>query len=635
MIVFPDHQRTVTSELCQFFDGFREREPLSVLDWALKWRYIAKGVSPKPGKYTLDNGPYQGAPQQSFTDPTVQVTVMMWASRLGKTEVINNLDGYIVDHDPKGILVVYPTLDSATKWSKKFFMPMVKATPRLRGKIKSSRTRDSDSTILSKSFIGGAIDAIGTNSPSGFRQIQAPVVRADEIDAMEDGKEGDPITLAFRRADNYSDSIQVLASTPTVKGASRIESWMEKSDYQMWFCPCVECGRHQVLKWAQVQWPDDQPEEARYVCEFQDCQHAHTDEERIEMVRNGEWRPTRPFRGVRGYWLNGINTLFEPKKGFVSKLHQMAQEFLDAKYSDNPQETMRVWVNTFLAETWAEKSHRIEAEPLLARREAYGKTLPEQACIITAGVDIQEDRIEAQAIAWGEGEESWPIDYQVFMGKTSNPAGGAWLELDRWLQETYEHPLGISLGIERTCIDTGKFPDAGYAFSFARQLRGVYVVKGIKGVGLPVMTLPKKSGIKKVRLWMVSTNTAKSLIYSRLQQLERGAGYIHFPFDREPAFQAEYFRQLTSEQVVEKKRMGKTYNDFEEHGRNEALDTFVYALGALKMRDTNFAKIAQRLKDQAAEARVEQQPVKKPVPKPQSDDRGGGFVGGFRRGGRW
>jgi phage terminase large subunit GpA-like protein len=275
------------SEIAQFCDSFRPREKLSVCAWALKHRYLAKGVTSKPGKYSLDAGPYQREPQESFTDPEVMITVLMWASRTGKTECLNNLDGYVIHHDPKAILKVYPTLDSAAKWRKEFFNPMITATPVLREKI-NIKSRHSDNTMLALRFPGGNISSIGTNSPSGFRQIQAPVVECDEIDAMEDGKEGDPITLAFKRADNYSDSIQVLSSTPTTRGYSRIESWLDKSDFRQWFCPCAKCGMMQVLKWSQVQWPEDDPKNARYICEAEGCRHAHTDQERMGMIREGE-----------------------------------------------------------------------------------------------------------------------------------------------------------------------------------------------------------------------------------------------------------------------------------------------------------------------------------------------------------
>lgn len=142
---------------------------------------------------------------------------------------------------------------------KRVFTPMIKATPKLHGKIAEPRSRDANNTILAKQFPGGKISGIGSNSPTGFRQIQARVVLCDEIDAYENGAEGDPISLAFRRSDNYSNSIQVLSSTPTLRGVSRIEAWLERSDKRNWFCPCPSCGHYQVLTWGQVKWEKINP----------------------------------------------------------------------------------------------------------------------------------------------------------------------------------------------------------------------------------------------------------------------------------------------------------------------------------------------------------------------------------------
>src|SRR6185369_13007014 len=162
---------------------------LAVWAWAELRRRMGRNITARPGRYRVATAPYQKEWQESFTARDVQVTVLYVAKRLGKTESINNLHGSQMEQSPRNILHVMPTLDSAKKWSKQFLMPMVKSTPALRNLIKDSRQKDANNTILSKEFPGGAISAIGANSPSGFRQVQAPVVTCDEVDAMENGPE--------------------------------------------------------------------------------------------------------------------------------------------------------------------------------------------------------------------------------------------------------------------------------------------------------------------------------------------------------------------------------------------------------------------------------------------------------------
>ena len=108
---------------------------LNVWQWAEMRRRLSKEVSAVTGSYRVATAPFQREPQEAFTSEEVQTTVLRWGKRLGKTEMINNLHGSIIEQNPRNILVVYPTLDSAKKWSKQFFTPLIRSTPALRDKI--------------------------------------------------------------------------------------------------------------------------------------------------------------------------------------------------------------------------------------------------------------------------------------------------------------------------------------------------------------------------------------------------------------------------------------------------------------------------------------------------------------------
>jgi phage terminase large subunit GpA-like protein len=566
----------------------------NVWEWAEARRRLSKEVTPKPGKYKTENTPFQRKPQESFTDSAVQVTVLMWASRLGKTEMINNLDGYLIDNDPSGILVVYPKIDSAKKWSKEFFTPMVKATPCLRGKIRAARLKDADNTVLSKRFPGGKISAIGANSPSDFRQIQARAVQCDEIDAMETTVEGDPITLAFKRADNYPNSIQVLSSTPTIKGFSRIETWMNRSDFQMWFCPCPKCGEFQVLKWDQVKYNKEKPEEAYYECESFNCKAKLNDDDRVAMVKAGEWRGTQPFKGIRGYWLNGLNSTMPAKKGYVSKMHQFVGEYLESV--EQGKEALRVWENTFLSKTYEEECDSLEATPLLKRREDYTLGLmPDEAMLITCGVDVQKDRLELEFVAWAKGEESWGLGYHVIPGNpyTDKP----WKALDELLStKKWAKADGMEFMVAATAIDTGNFAKPVYAYCRPRYAKRIFAIKGVGGPGKPVVGNFSRANRGKVILYPIGTDTAKSTIYGYLK-LSEGPGFMHYSRLEAFGYGEDYFKGLTSEKIVVTYHFGHPRKRFEkpDHARNEPLDTRVYALGALHILQPDWILLTKNL----------------------------------------
>jgi len=579
--------------------AFSETDELTVWQWAERYRRLGKDVTALPGAYRVSNTPYQREPQESFTDRDVQSTVLWWGSRLGKTETLNNLEGYVAEHDPSSVLVVYPTLDSAKKWSKEFFTPMVNATPKLRGRIREAKSRDSNNTILSKHFPGGKISAIGANSPSGFRQIQARVVICDEIDAMENGAEGDPVTLAFKRADNYSDSIQVLSSTSTIKGFSRIEKAYLQSDQRKWFVACPKCGADQLLVFSQVHWPGREifeinpqahadacdPEKAHYNCSH--CQTELSDTDRVAMVKAGKWRATAPFRGVRGYWLNGLNTTFPAKKGFKTKLHQMAQEYMTARLEGD--ESMQVWTNTFLTESYEPADSTIPLDPLYKRREEYThELLPPKIVLLVAGVDVQSDRIEMEVSGFGDGEEWWGVEFVRILGNPSTPE--PWRVLSEALCKLYTHPLYGPMRVKIAFVDSGYLQASVFRIVRNWEQRRIqepghredplmFAVKGVSGECPIAPRLHSRSNAARAAVCRVGVDMAKDELHARIKLVFPGPKYLHFPM----AYELEWFQQLLAEKPYYELRKGKVvkvWKKANKQDRNEALDIRVYSLAA-------------------------------------------------------
>ena len=630
---------------------------LTVWEWAEKFRKLPKEVTARPGRYRTDTAPYQREPQEVLTDQNVSTVVMQWASRLGKSEVMMNLQGYTVCHNPRNILVVYPTKESAEKWSKQFFAPMIRYTPELKRLIAPARSRDSGNTIFNKEFPGGTIGVIGANSASAFRQIQAPVIICDEIDTYGDTSEGDPVTLAFKRAENYPDSIQVLASTPTYKNASRIESWYEKSDQRKWHVQCTHCRGWQVLAWNQVLWETGKPESACIVCSI--CQAKLTDEERVAAVMGGQWRATAPFRGIAGFWLNGLNSPFPPKKGFANKLHQFAAEFLEAKSQGS--EALKVWTNTFLAETWQDESDKVDPLGLMSRAEKYGPEIPDGCWMLLAGVDVQLDRLEAEIVGYGEGEETWAIEFRQFFGNPERDA--VWNDLDAWLSAPRRHVNGAEMRVAACAVDCGYKTKRVLEFCKARQSRRIWAVKGTSTAGAPLVARPKVHSTGRIQIFAVGTDAAKEQLFSRVMLTEPGPRYCHFKIGH--GYDEEWFRQLTAEEVVTWKKNGFIQRVWKKvRARNEALDIRVYISAVYEVLQPAMKKIREQVErnadisrasdewkgkvyslnpdlknapaanqtpPQAAPAKLDVPQVAKPVARPFVRPSGGGFVTGGRR----
>jgi phage terminase large subunit GpA-like protein len=604
---------------------FFQPPPLMTVDeWADSHREMSRISNAKGGKWRTRC--YQREILREMTNRTVRSVVVVGAAQtVGKTELHLNLIGRTIHLNPGPILFVLSSIEMAERISKKRVAPMMRDTSALTPLCGEMKSRKSNSTIRAKEFPGGALNIAGANTPNDLCSDPIRDVQIDEVDRCQEaaGKEGDIITLAEQRQETFGEeAFSLYTSSPSGKkprpigdkqpdGVSKILMLYDESDKRMWHCPCQKCGHKQTLRWSQVDFSvQGTRTDPRYICDK--CGYAHTDAERITMIEAGEWIASAPFNGRRGYFLSGIYSLSKPQRGVANRMVQMVQDFLRAKRRGK--EALRAWINTFLCECMEDEDAGVQPEwdKVFVKRETFGSgVVPDGVLMLSAGVDVQQGdknkngRLEVQVIGFGEDEEAWPLHYEVIPGDPEHPS--TWRQLDHFLESHRAMTAnGRELIIERCAIDTGHAADAVYSFAQPRSIRvvggqtqRVVAVKGIKGIGLPVMNLPRKSGVKKTRLWLVSTNTAKLWIYGQLAKVTKGQPVIHFPNDRAPMFTEEYFRQLTSEPTQERFKNGLYYTEFlEPTGPNEALDTFVYAFAGLKLAVPQWAVL--KLRAQAA-----------------------------------
>jgi len=550
----------------------------------------------------------------AISDPTLRDIVVVAGAQVGKTEMLLNVIGFHIHHDAAPILLVQPTLEMAQAFSKDRLAPMLRDTPALKYKVKDPRSRDANNTTTHKVFTGGHISLVGSNSAAGLASRPIRVVLCDEVDRYPSsaGSEGSPILLARKRSATFHNRKMVMVSTPTNKGASMIESQYEESDKRQYFVPCEDCGTVQTLKWSQVQWEKDRPETAFYSCEA--CGSVWDDPKRNRAVRKGEWVATADDTGIAGFHING---LYSP----WTMMADAVRDFLVAKKAPD---TLRVFVNTFLAETWEDQGETVGDIDFQSREDDWGETVPDEIVVVTAGIDVQDDRLELEIVGWGRDEESWSLGYKTLYGDPSTPH--LWNDLDNILKVAYSTESGRQLGIRAACIDSGgHYTQAVYNFVRPREGRRIFAIKGMGGEQRPLVSRPTKNNIGKIKLFAVGTFPIKELIFSRLRVQSEGAGYCHFPAGRSD----EYYQQLAnSEKIVTKYQKGFPRRDFvKTRTRNEALDCRVYAYAALCILSLNINAVADRVVN-APEPETQPQP-QQPNPLARRP-RQGGFVNSWR-----
>jgi phage terminase large subunit GpA-like protein len=571
--------------------GLTPEPTLQVSDWSDKHRILSTKASSEPGRWRTSRTPYLKSIMDSLSPTSpIERVVFMKAAQLGATEMGSNWIGYVIHHAPGPMMAVWPTVDMAKRNSKQRIDPLIEETPALKERIAPARSRDSGNTILAKEFHGGVLVMTGANSAVGLRSMPVRYLFLDEVDgypADVEG-EGDAISLAEARTRTFSRRKIFIVSTPTISGASTIEREYESSDQRRYFVPCPHCGHQQWLRFEQLSWDKGQPESAAYICE--ECDQAISERHKTWMLEHGEWIATADPKRVRTAGFH-LSSLYSPV-GWRSWADIARAWEAAVNRETGSAAAIKSFKNTELGETWSEEGEAPDWQRLLERREHYSiGSIPTGGILLTAGADIQKDRIEVSIWAFGRGKAAWLVEHRVLMGDTVREA--VWKRLAEMISETWLHESGARVPLSRIAIDTGFATQECYAF--VRDLRDarVMAVKGVaKGaalIGVPTavdVTAGGKRLRRGIKVFAVATGIAKMEFYNNLRKApdtdEAGAllypaGYIHLP-----QVDGEYLQQLCAEQLLTRRnRNGFAVREWQKiRERNEALDCYVYARAA-------------------------------------------------------
>ena len=551
---------------------------LNINEWADEHMILSSDGSAEPGKYRTSRVPFMKEIMVclSPSDPCNRV-VLMKPSQISGTQLIINWAGYCIHLCPGPGMIVEPTVDLAKTLSKQRLAPAIRDTPVLEERITPAREKDSGNTVLSKEYPGGVIVLRGANSAAGLRMMPIRFLSLDEVDAypVDVEGEGDPVSLAEKRTVTFGSRRKVfILSSPTETGASLIEREFDQSDQRRYNVPCPHCGTKQVLSWKNIKFDRDEKYnligDVTYMCNT--CAALIEERYKTEMLAKGQWIAENQENGAcPGFHLNA---LYSPIGWF--SWADIVKDFLKFKKLKS-EPLQKTWTNTILAESWESQGKEVEYTGLYNRREEFGKEINSDIVIITASVDVQDDRVEVKTVGWATFEESFVLETKYLMGSPGLPT--VWKNLDVFLKKTYVHKCGL-MRIVCTAVDTGgHHTKEVYDFAKEREHLNVYAIKGASLPGQPISGKPSKQK-NGVNLYMIGTDTAKDLLFHRLTISEPGPGYIHFP----TTLTEEYFKQLTAEKKKTKYVKGfKKFEWVKTRDRNEALDLFVYNIAALNI----------------------------------------------------
>lgn len=635
------HRSAVAAFRTQLVESMRSilRPPpkMDVPTWADTYRHLSTSSGAIGGKWQTHRVEVARGPMMAVTEDGVQTISLMVCTQTLKTSLQENVLGYYAHLDPCPMLLCQPKDEAAKSFSKERLIPMIKASPALRGLFHSDKTRKSDDTIQYKAFTGGFLALVSAGSPTNLAMRAIRVTLLDEIDKYETTKEGDPVELAEERTATFTDSaLRIRACSPTILETSRIYASFMAGDQRVPLVRCPHCGEWEYLEFFRsVHWDKDGLDHytdtaAIWCSRCGVSAYPWSEAERIRAVttRGGiRWVQTKPFicpqcdHGARQEPLTRYaSTTFDEVWQWdedqqvgrarceccgalsvpnvhasftASKLYSpftttvaLAAKWVTSKSSAEQKQT---FYNTQLGQPYsAEVSKTLSHNMLFNRRELYEAELPEGVLVVTVGVDVQSGgtssiaRLEAEVVGWGLGEESWSVDAKRIEGDPARPQ--VWAELDEYLLKKWRHASGVNMSAMAVCIDTGGHNTQDvYRFAGARYLRNVWGIKGASDTGQwsPIWpphreTERTRTGYKPI---ILGVNAAKEAIRQRLLIEDVGPGYCHFPVNRDEG----WFSQLTAEKLILTHVGGQTVRKWikRRNDANEALDCRVYAYAAL------------------------------------------------------
>jgi Bacteriophage tail assembly protein len=589
---------------------------LTVSEWADLYRKLSSETSAEPGQWHTDRAPYQREMMDAVNDPEIEEVVFKTSSQVGKSEIVNNIAGYFIDNDPCPMLMIQPTIEMAEDYSKRRLAPMFKDTEVLTKKVADSKTRDTNNTILMKQFPGGSLALAGANSPAGLASRNIRIILADEIDRFPPsaGTEGDPLLIVEKRTITFWNKKKIYTSTPTIKGASRIDTEYEKGTQERWRLECPHCGHFAFINLHGIKFEHSKDDKGNYSVwdiTFQCPACSEKFDEYTWKVQSGKWIADNPeAKGIRSFHLNA----------FVSPWVYWKDIILEWLQVKNDPEKHKVFKNTMLGESWEENISDDEYDYLLERREEYPAELPDGVLLLTCGVDTQDDRLEYEIVGWGRGEQAWGIKYGIILGKPDQEK--VWNDLSDVLGAVYHFKSEIGLKIACTFVDSGgHYTSDVYKFCRKNEYRKVFAIRGMSRPGLPLLYSRGHSKKENCLYFNLGVDGGKARILSRIQIKQPGDGYCHFPRDEKRGYDQIYFKGLLSERQVTEKSGGKLKLVWKKRTtdiRNEPLDVRNYAQAAFYLLPESWLGMFEK---QLAEGKKGQETIN-PTPKQPQKRRG-------------
>lgn len=481
---------------------------------------------------------------------------------------------YAVDYDPDPALYVMPDEKVARRISRRRILPALKSAPPVAALLSP---RKDDTTTLAVKFMNGMDLTLAWATSAA--ELASEAYRYIIFDEPEKypavaGREGDPVYLGEVRTTAFPFTrIMLYISTPNEETGAIMRAEAEADELWRYKAKCPICGHLQIMVFDNIVWPGDagwkiikRRKLARYNCE--NCVIDWSDHMRTKAVLAGY------EHGDRGWHTD--NQVDRPLAvafhlpAWYSPFVSMSDVAADFIQGQGDPAKLKIFVTQRKAEPWKQiiiKS--TEAEILQARVELPAQTVPAEALVLSAGVDVQKFGFWFVVRAWARDFRSWLIHYGFL---------STWDDVETLLFTTF-YPVqdngGKTKRIWRAAVDTGgggKYQDMSMTEETYWWLRDNGVgrgarVWGTKGASRPLAgkihmakpldkTPSGKPLVGGLQLITLDTDKIKDMVSFRMQQAIKNAAYASY-LHKETG--VDYARQFSAEQKERDKKGVETW----------------------------------------------------------------------------
>ena len=478
--------------LGELFNLFEESLDLSTIEWAETRRHLSKEESHYHGRFDCDKIPALEYIYECLDNWLIPIIVCMKASQVGWSELNNNFIGKTMEINPTKMQLVFPNASASKVYSreklKTFFNNCQVLSDLLEIGRKKSRTKESFNYF---EFPGGFLKLTTAGSISNAKSSSINFIQIEEPDDVKDdvANQGDTLENYKRRQVTIPIGHKKLiyGGTPTDKDFSRVAKGYDLSNRLVFKACCHICNELSVLSSDNIVYAEydnlyihehygkDNPETAYYQCP--NCKGAWSDLDRENNIREGKkygftdhtgvfskgWHPNRPEEiEIFGFHIPElISTLSQSSHIDIAKKKILA---IRDKEKGN-EGKIKSFLNNVDGLPFASGLTSMEVEDMVKLRKNYPENIcPMEGLILTAGIDVQDNRIALVVRAWGRKDNSWLVLWKEIHGNVVQQEWdeyglrytGVWGELaDLLIENPFIHASGKDIYVSAISIDSG------------------------------------------------------------------------------------------------------------------------------------------------------------------------------------